>query len=255
MTVASHPGIDAVVVTGAASGIGRATAVLLAESGRAIAAWDLSVDGLQSVVDEIRAAGGVAEAFVADLGDRREIDRATGETLAAFQTVSGVAAVAGVARTDSAGAVNWEAYEEMQRVNVAGSIATAEAFLPGMLQRGAGSIVLVSSMEGLEGGPVTASYCVSKHAQLGYVRSGALSLGPSNIRINAVCPGVVNTPKLTNAPVPDPAAMEEQLRSRIPLGRVGEPAEIGRVIRFLLSDEASYVNGAAVVVDGGITVG
>jgi NAD(P)-dependent dehydrogenase (short-subunit alcohol dehydrogenase family) len=196
----------------------------------------------------------VAEPFAADLGSLEEIARAAKETLATFSTVSGVVANAGVARTDSAGSVKWDDYELMQNVNVRGSIATAEAFLPAMIERGAGSVVLISSMEGIEGGPLTASYCVSKHAQIGYVRAGAITAGRSNVRINAVCPGVINTPMLTNAHVADVATVVEDLKRAIPMGRVGEPEEIGRVVRFLLSDDASYVNGAAIVVDGGITI-
>jgi NAD(P)-dependent dehydrogenase (short-subunit alcohol dehydrogenase family) len=246
---------NAVVVTGAGSGIGRATALLIGETGRPVAVWARSIESAQPTVDAIRAGGGTAEPFAADLGNLEEIDRAAKETLAVFDSVSGVVANGGLALTDSAGSVNWDNYELMQGVNVRGSIATAEAFLPGMIQRGEGSVVLISSMEGIQGGPLTASYCVSKHAQLGYVRSGAMTSGRSNVRINAVCPGAINTPMLTEVPDADAAALAETLKERVPMGRVGEPEEVGRVVRFLLSDEASYINGASIVVDGGITVG
>jgi NAD(P)-dependent dehydrogenase (short-subunit alcohol dehydrogenase family) len=246
---------EAVVVTGAGSGIGRATAILLGEAGRPVAVWARSLESAQPTVDAIRAAGGVAEPFAADLGCLEDITRAAEETLAKFQTVSGVVANAGVALTDTAGSVNWDDYELMQNVNVRGSIATAEAFLPAMIERGAGSVVLVSSMEGIQGGVLTASYCVSKHAQIGYVRAGAMASGRSNVRINAVLPGAINTPMLTDVPGADAAAVAESLKDKVPMGRVGEPEEVGRVVRFLLSDEASYVNGASIVVDGGITLG
>ena len=141
-------------------------------------------------------------------------------------------------------------------VNVMGVVNAIEALLPELRRAMPGSaIVAIASTEGVRGNPNIPAYTASKHGVVGLVRAAARSLGPEGLRINAVCPGAMDTPMLRGALGTIGPEVEAAMVASIPLGRTADPLEVARVARFLLSDEASYVTGAAILVDGGMTAG
>jgi NAD(P)-dependent dehydrogenase (short-subunit alcohol dehydrogenase family) len=242
-----------VVVTGAASGIGQATCMALAEAGRPVAAWDLNGDGAAATAERCAEAFGVpVHAAEVDVRDQGAIADATAATVAALPSVGGLVHAAGVAIPTPAAGVDPDAWDEVLGVNVRAHALLVDALLPALGAAMPGSaIVGISSVEALIGHGVLAAYCASKAGLLGLTRSLAHALGGEGIRVNAVCPGAVDTPMLR--PLIEQEGAREALERNIPLHRVADPADIARVVRFLLSSDAAYVHGTEIVVDGGMT--
>jgi NAD(P)-dependent dehydrogenase (short-subunit alcohol dehydrogenase family) len=177
---------------------------------------------------------------------------AVAPTLSALGSVGGLVHAAGMVRPALDDVIDADTWDFVLDVNLRAHGLIVSALLPAFRAANPGSaIVGISSIEGLIGHGGIPSYVASKHGLIGLTRSLAHRLGLEGIRANAVCPGYIETPMLEPA-IPSPEA-RAQLESTVPLGRLGAAEEIGRVVRFLLSDEASYVNGAAIVVDGGVT--
>ena len=249
-----------VIVTGGGSGLGRATCLLLAEAGRSVAVWDLNAAKALQTAGDCRGVAAIG--LGVDVADRAAVDDAVVRSEAALGAISGVACIAGITLAGPIGAIDPADYRRVMNVNMDGVYHAIDAVLPS-LRRFAGprAIVVVSSTEAVRGTAAIPAYCASKHAALGFTRSVALALGPEGIRANIVCPGAMATPMLLEqiekATVSghDPDSMRAAMMSMIPLGRMADAAEVGRVVRFLLSDEASYVTGATIVVDGGMTTG
>jgi NAD(P)-dependent dehydrogenase (short-subunit alcohol dehydrogenase family) len=242
-----------VVVTGGASGIGRATCLALAEAGRPVAAWDIDGAGAKETADLCSATYGVA-AYAAEVDVRtyEGIEAAVAPTKQALGTIGGAvhaAGVAGPAPIDFMDEATWDAVLD---VNLRAAAFLVRAVLPSLKEANPGSaIVGIASVEALVGHGALPAYCSSKAGLLGLTRSMAHRLAVDQIRINAVCPGPVDTPMMAGAlSLPQSRA---RIEATVPLKRVAAPEEIGRVVRFLLSDDASYVHGTAVVVDGGCT--
>lgn len=241
-----------VVVTGGGSGIGRETCRALAEAGRAIAAWDLNADGAAETAEICGALGVKTYHHALDVRDTDGIRDALDATLESLGSIGGLVHAAGVPMGFTADPLSAEEFDLVLDVNL-----RAEAVLVGILRpallgaRPGSAIVGISSIEGLIGHGNIPAYTASKHALIGLTRSLAARLGPEGIRINAVCPGYIATPMFLPA-VSTPEA-REAFERKIPLGRLGEPEEIGRLVRFLLSDDASYIHGGAFVADGGVT--
>jgi NAD(P)-dependent dehydrogenase (short-subunit alcohol dehydrogenase family) len=150
-------------------------------------------------------------------------------------------------------AISGEDWRVSMLVNVEGALNCLRALLPSLRDAGrTSSVVIVSSTEGLRGAPFHVAYTTSKHAVVGLVRSASKSLGADGIRVNVVCPGTMDTPMFRNAMSTAPQGTREAVEAATALGYVAEPVEIGRVIAFLLSTDASYVTGATIVVDGGL---
>jgi NAD(P)-dependent dehydrogenase (short-subunit alcohol dehydrogenase family) len=205
--------VSGVVVTGGASGIGLATSLALAEVGRPVAVWDLNGEGALRTADACARLHGVP-ATVDDLDPKT--------------------------------------WGEVVDVNLRAEALLVRALLPALLHACPGSAVVgISSVEALIGHGVLPAYCSSKAGLLGLTRSLAHALGGDGIRVNAVCPGAVDTPML--APLLAFEDGRRLLEERIPLRRIATPEEVARAVRFLLSDEASYVHGSYLVVDGGMT--
>ncbi|HVF07513.1 MAG TPA: glucose 1-dehydrogenase [Actinomycetota bacterium] len=245
----------AAIVTGASSGIGRAIARALASEGVdlcLVAAPGTATD-LDDAATESIASGVRAITIAADVGDPETAERAVGETLDAFGRLDHLASNAGIAYFDEALAEPLEHFDHTMRVNVRGMYLMTHAAARAMAARGGGSIVCTASTASVAGEEHQVAYNASKGAVSQLARSLAVDLAPYGIRVNAVGPGWVRT-RLTTEILADDVQWSKH-RSRIPLDRPAEPAEIARVAAFLLSDAASYVTGALVMADGGLTAG
>jgi NAD(P)-dependent dehydrogenase (short-subunit alcohol dehydrogenase family) len=242
------------LVTGASSGIGRATALKLAESGADVALVALPGAQLDEAAEACAAAGRRALAIEADVGDADAVDRAfeRAEALGAVDAVfscAGTSMVVALAETSDA---QWEA---QLRTNLTGSFFVTRAAARRMLPRGRGAIVTTASELALMGQAGYAAYSATKGGVLSMTRAMAAELAPHGIRVNAVCPGTVDTPLLAAEfdGADDPAAEREQTERSIALGRIASVDEIAALVVFLLCDESSYVTGSHFVVDGGRT--
>jgi 3-oxoacyl-[acyl-carrier protein] reductase len=240
------------VVTGAAGGMGRATAHLFADEGARVAVVDRDGEGVARVVEEIARAGGVAAGFVADLaapdaagplvlGIRRE--------LGPVDILVNNAGVAAGGRIDGDGYV--AEWEKAIAVNLTAQMHMIRACLPDLQRRGEGRIVNVASTEGLLGSRGTSPYTASKHGVIGLTKALAVDLGPTGVTVNAICPGAVRT-GMTDA-IPE-EAKETYARRRVPARRYADAEEVAHMTLSLVLPAASYVNGASVVVDGGLSV-
>jgi NAD(P)-dependent dehydrogenase (short-subunit alcohol dehydrogenase family) len=237
------------VVTGGASGIGRASAEALAAVGRAVAIWDLSAEKSAAIAAELARQYGVAAVGVGiDLRDPAAIAPALTQTRAALPAIGGLVHAAGVVAeipVEQLSAANWDA---VLHVNLRAMALLVQALLPDLRAHPGAAVVGIASINATLGNGLIPAYSASKGGMLSLVRSLADSLGRDGIRINAVSPGQIRTPMMQPAVDALPAGTFER---RILLGRMGEPAEIGKVVRFLLADEASYITAAEIVVDGG----
>ena len=242
------------LVTGGASGIGRATAVAAAAAGYAVGVGTFAGDAYDAaaVVAEIREHGGRAQLVEADVRDTATMATAVAEVVAGLGRLDAVVANAGVLKRAPLEALLDEDWHRILDVDLTGVMRTVRAAVP-VLPVG-GSVVLVSSIAGAAlGWAGHTPYASAKAGLIGFLRSAALELGPRGIRVNAVLPGVIESPQSLD-PVNSggPESLMESARA-IPLGRVGQPADVADVIAFLISDAARYVTGQSLTVDGGLT--
>ena len=238
------------LVTGASGGIGRASAVALAEDGRSVAcAYRQDDAGAKETVRMIEEAGGTAATFQADVAEEAQVSRLYDEVREWAGPPLLLVASAGVLRDGLTVKYPLAEYERVMGINARGSFLCARAALPGMLRARWGRIVLVSSAAAIRGNPGQAAYGASKAAVVGMTRSMAREYGGRGITVNAVCPGFIETDM--TAGVLEKG--RDQLEAEIPAGRIGSPEEAAAAIRFLASDDATYVNGAVLTVDGGLT--
>lgn len=242
------------LVTGAGSGLGRATAHGLARQGAAVLVVDRDGDAAASVAEEIAAAGGRAVATVADVTDPDACLAMVASCVDAFGGLE--VAVNNAGTTGLAGSVvdyPVDAWRSTMAVNLDGVFYAMRAELPVMVEAGHGAIVNVSSGAGIVGFAGLPAYVASKHGVIGLTRAAALECAPRGVRINAVCPGSTRTPMLEGFMGGD-AKVERMMTAGVPLGRLATPDEIAAAIVWLCSDAASYMVGHALVVDGGSTV-
>ncbi|MDF2715156.1 MAG: short-chain dehydrogenase/reductase [Paenibacillus sp.] len=243
-----------VLITGAGSGIGEAASLLFASRHARVAVLD--VDGEQA--ERVRAAivreGGEAIAIQADVGSEPDMMRAVAETNARFGSLDVLVNNAAVQIMGALHECTEAQIDTMLRVNVKGMALGCKHALPIMMERRKGVILSVSSVLGVVGDPDLGVYGATKGAMLAMTRSIAVAYGPYGIRANCVCPGDVNTPMVKQYFdfQPDPEQAREQVNRHYPLRRIAEPAEVARALAFLASDEASFVSGGPLFVDGGL---
>jgi NAD(P)-dependent dehydrogenase (short-subunit alcohol dehydrogenase family) len=247
------------IVTGAAGVIGTATMRLLAERGARVVAVDRKAQELQTAIKDLPAS---AQAFAvsADVTDEAEVADYVRATVDKFGTIDVFYNNAGV-EGDIAPITKYSlaTFRRVLDVNVVGVFLGLKHVLPVMLKQNKGSIINTASIAGVIGSPDIAVYTASKHAVIGLTKSAALECTATGVRVNCVCPGLIDSRMLSaiiegrnpgNAPVPN-----ERIVERIPARRLGQPFEVASIVAFLASDEASYVSGSAYTVDGGRTAG
>ena len=247
------------VVTGAAGVIGTATMRLLAERGAHIVAVDRNQPELQTAIGDLPASAR-AVAIAADVTSEDEVAEYVRAALDTFGSIDVFYNNAGI-EGDIAPITRYslETFRRVLDVNVVGVFLGLKHVLPVMLKRGKGSIINTASIAGLIGSPDIAAYSASKHAVIGLTKSAALECTATDVRVNCVCPGLIDSRMLSaiidgrnpgNAPVPG-----DKIAERIPARRLGHASEVASIVAFLASDEASYVSGSAYTVDGGRTAG
>ena len=250
------------IVTAAASGMGRAGALRFAKEGAAVGVVDIDADGVATLVNEIESAGGRAKGIVADLTKDDESRRIVRETANHFGGLDfvwnhvghpGPAAVEGVDMAD---------FEIAIDLNLRTVFVTTEAAIPEMRARGGGALLYTASSSGLQGSMFSPIYSAAKFGVVGMVKALAKRLAPEKIRVNAICPGPVDPPMLrVFVARPDQQSTQGMDKEELvlkrggqtPMNRPGKPEEIANAALFLLSDEASFITGAALPVDGGAT--
>jgi 3-oxoacyl-[acyl-carrier protein] reductase len=244
----------ALLVTGAASGIGRATAIRAASAGYGVAVGTFEGDpyNAEAVVAEIIDAGGEAFAVAANVRDGNELETAVEATVKRFGRLDGAVANAGVVKLAPMDVLEDDDWNRIIDIDLTGVMRTVRAVAPSLPVGGA--FVVVSSIAGAAvGWKGHTPYSAAKAGLIGFIRSAALELAPRGIRINAVLPGVIESPQSLD-PVNSggPEGLERSAPT-IPLGRVGQPSDVADVIAFLLSDSARYVTGQKLAIDGGLT--
>ncbi|MEA2027216.1 MAG: SDR family oxidoreductase [Chloroflexota bacterium] len=241
------------LVTGAASGMGKATAELLAVEGARVVLADIDAEAAESVAQAIRTVGGEAIAVGCDVARGEDVKRAVDTAVESFGGLDIVVNCAGIIRRASVVETTEAEWDRVMSVNVGSVFLTGKHAVPVMAAGGGGSIVNISSGWGLKGGPDAASYCASKGAVVNLTRAMAIDHGPQGIRVNCICPGDTDTPMLRSEAhqlgVDETAFLEESAER--PLNRLGTGEDIARAVLYFASDDSAWVTGSTLVVDGG----
>jgi 3-oxoacyl-[acyl-carrier protein] reductase len=253
-----------VIVTGAAAGIGRATALGFAAEGCRVALWDRNAERLDQVAREIRKSvresGGEAHAATVDVASGEDVNAAVAAVMAKWSRIDVLINNAGILRDgqlvkykdgELIGTMSDEAFDQVIQVNLRGVFLCTRAVAPHMIQAGGGVILNASSVVGLYGNFGQTNYVAAKTGVIGMTRTWARELGRYKIRVNAVTPGYIATEMIRNMP----QKILDSLKDHTPLGRMGEARDIANAYVWLASDAASFVHGAVIPVDGGAVVG
>jgi len=253
------------IVTGARRGMGRTHALKLAEAGAKVVVSDISLEDCQKVVEEIKKMKGEALAVKCDVSKKAEVDEMVKKTVEKFGRVDILVNNAGIAQFVPFLEMTEEDWDRTLDINLKGYFLCAQAVAKEMAKQKspkdkptgqAGVIINISSVamgqQGI-GFPNIAHYCASKGGIIGMTEALAVELAPYNIRVNAISPGMIDTPMID--PVKSDPKMMEALLTRVPLRRVGKPEEVSNLVLFLASDESSYMTGSTVVIDGGWLAG
>ncbi|HLW70400.1 MAG TPA: SDR family oxidoreductase [Candidatus Binataceae bacterium] len=241
----------AILVTGGGSGIGRATSLLLAKEGAKIMIADYVPKGAEETVKMIKDAGGTASCMAADVSVPKQVEAMIAKTVETYGRIDGAHNNAGIeGKMIETSANTEENFDRIIAINLKAVWLCMKYEIPQMLKQGGGVIVNTASIAGLVGFEGMSAYVASKHGVIGLTKTAALEYAQKNIRVNCVCPGVINTPMV--ARLLDSGGMNESdMTAGEPVGRFGKPEEIGAGVVWLLSDAASFVTGHSLVIDGG----
>ena len=242
-----------VLVTGAASGIGRAAALAFAKAGARLTIADIDVAGAEASLAMIHAAGGTARFVKTDIANAAEVEALIAGIVVAYGRLDCAFNNAGIEIEHLPLADSDEAiFDKIMHVNVKGVWLCMKYEIRQMLKQSGGVIVNTASVAGLVGAPLQPIYAASKHAVVGLTKTAAAEYGRAGIRVNSVCPGVIRTPMLEQALAREPRR-EKTIKSLHPIGRIGEAEEIANAALWLCSDLSSFVTGHQLAVDGGLT--
>jgi 3-oxoacyl-[acyl-carrier protein] reductase len=242
------------IVTGAASGMGRATAHLFADEGAKVAVIDLGEDRVKAVVEEINGAGGTAQGWVLDVSNRDDVTRVVDEVRAAFGPIDILVNNAGISLPavfgqDTEAFLN--AWHRTLDVDLTAHVLLVEACLADLQRNAEGRVVNIASTEGLGAQMYQGPYTAAKHGVIGLTRSLAVNLGRTGVTFNCICPGPIRTGMTQGIPEED---KEKFAKRRVPLRRYGEPEEVAQMTLSLVLPASSYVNGVVIPVDGGMSI-
>lgn len=245
-----------VVVTGAAKGIGEACARLFAQLGADVALLDRDTEVGQRTTASITSSGGSAAFFACDVSRSAEVERAMNDLRSKLGGVDVLVSNAGIQEYGDVVSTTEELWDRVMNVNLKSCFLMSKAVVPSMLERGGGAIVVVGSVQSMTAIGNSAAYVTAKHGLLGLVRSMALDYAAKGIRVNCVCPGAIDTPMLRWAASldPNPQKVIETCDRMHAMGRIGKAEEVAKAIAYLASPWASFVTGAALLVDGGMLV-
>jgi NAD(P)-dependent dehydrogenase (short-subunit alcohol dehydrogenase family) len=249
------------IVTGAASGIGKASAVTFAREGAKVMCADINAEGAEAVARQIADTGGEAASVRVDVADEDQVKAMVAETVARWGGLHALYNNAGIGSGAPIIQMPAEEWDRTIAINLRGVFLGTKHAAPEMIKSGGGAIVSTSSDAGLMGTAMLSAYCASKGGVVMFTKAAAVELAPLGIRVNCVCPGVIRTPILDPFIAQGHAAgaTDEEAWKRLasihPVGRVGEPEEVANTVAFLCSDRASFITGVALPIDGGAAAG
>jgi 2-keto-3-deoxy-L-fuconate dehydrogenase len=243
------------LVTGAGSGIGQATALLFAQEGAHVIAADMNAEALQATREKMAQRGLQVETALLNVTDEEMVKEVVAQTVERCGHVDLLLNIAGIGSTQTAVDTDLETWERVFAVNVRGTFLMSKYLLPSMIQQNFGVIINMASVAGMVGLPDRAAYCASKAAVIGLTRAMAVDHVKQGIRVNAICPGTVDSPwvgRLLDA-AEDATEARRKLVARQPMGRLGQPEEIAEAALYLASDAATFITGTTLAIDGGLT--
>ena len=241
------------VITGSSKGIGRSIAEVMAQMGAKVVVSSRKADACEEVAAGIKKAGGEASVIACNIGRKAECEALIKGALATYGQIDALVCNAAVnPYFGPLSGISDDQFDKIMATNIKSNLWLANLAAPGMAERGGGSITIVSSIGGLKGSDRLGAYGISKAADFGLSRALAVELGPKNIRVNSIAPGLVKT-DFARALWEDPVNLKKRTDTT-PLRRIGEPADIGAIAAFLASPGAAFISGQVIVADGGVTI-